>query len=262
MRTEQNRTEQNRTEQNRSEQNRKLLFSRGQCQRGTQRQEPATVIMPHVEVIYNQMQSREIDVFKVHEYITNFKAAILEIRNLKYCEKPSKTLMAEGKEDLIKQNKKKGVQLSLEQHFKHPSLDEEAGCPAASSQLRNETWKTDSCILETETLKAVIAERGPRNGMLIASDWRIRHGRLIVVTWQQRCKKQRETFTKNLLGIGLGLSGSAGLLSIASALAMLLSMASGPTSLWGLCSTGIAIRSELELEDHLLSHQEMSHPYH
>ena len=35
-------------------------------------------IMPHVEVIYNQMQSREISVFKVNEYITNFKTAVLQ----------------------------------------------------------------------------------------------------------------------------------------------------------------------------------------
>ena len=55
-------------------------------------------IMPHVEIIYNQMQSREISVFKVNEYITNFKTAILELRNSKYCENPSKTLMAEAKE--------------------------------------------------------------------------------------------------------------------------------------------------------------------
>ena len=36
--------------------------------------------MPHVEIIYNQMQSQEISVFKVNEYITNFKTAILELR--------------------------------------------------------------------------------------------------------------------------------------------------------------------------------------
>ena len=40
-------------------------------------------IMPHVAVIYNQMQSREIYVFKVHENITNFKTAVLEIKKLK-----------------------------------------------------------------------------------------------------------------------------------------------------------------------------------
>ena len=55
-------------------------------------------IMPHVEIIYNQMQSREIDVFKINEYLTNFKKAILEIRDSKYCENPSKSLMAEAKE--------------------------------------------------------------------------------------------------------------------------------------------------------------------
>jgi len=55
-------------------------------------------IMPHVEVIYNQMQSREISVFKISEYITDFKTAILEIRNSEYCENHSKTLMAEAKE--------------------------------------------------------------------------------------------------------------------------------------------------------------------
>ncbi|PNF39830.1 hypothetical protein B7P43_G03123 [Cryptotermes secundus] len=55
-------------------------------------------IMPHVETIYNQMQSQEISVFKANEYITNFKTAILELRNSKYCEDPSKTLMAEAKE--------------------------------------------------------------------------------------------------------------------------------------------------------------------
>ena len=55
-------------------------------------------IMPHVEIIYNQMQSREISVFKVNEYIANFKTAILEIRNSKYCENLSETLKAEAKE--------------------------------------------------------------------------------------------------------------------------------------------------------------------
>lgn len=42
--------------------------------------------MPHVEIICNQMQSDEIDIFKVHEYIANFNIAILAIRNSKYCE--------------------------------------------------------------------------------------------------------------------------------------------------------------------------------
>ena len=55
-------------------------------------------IMPHVEIIYNQMQSQEISVFKVNEYITKFKTAILELRNSKYCENPSKALMAEAKQ--------------------------------------------------------------------------------------------------------------------------------------------------------------------
>ncbi|XP_075232954.1 zinc finger MYM-type protein 1-like isoform X2 [Lycorma delicatula] len=55
-------------------------------------------IMPHVEIIYNQMQSQKISVFKVNEYITNFQTAILELRNSKYCENPSKVLMAEAKE--------------------------------------------------------------------------------------------------------------------------------------------------------------------
>ncbi|CAL1530204.1 unnamed protein product, partial [Lymnaea stagnalis] len=55
-------------------------------------------IMTHVEVVYNQMQSHEIDVFKADEYVKNFKIAILEIRNSKYCENPSETLMAEAKE--------------------------------------------------------------------------------------------------------------------------------------------------------------------
>src|SRR5215469_14427780 len=55
-------------------------------------------IMPHVEVIYNQMQSTEIDVHKVHENIANFEKAILEIRNSNYCENPTKILMAEAKE--------------------------------------------------------------------------------------------------------------------------------------------------------------------
>ena len=35
---------------------------------------------------------------KVNEYITNFKTAVLEIRNLKYCKNPSQTLVAEAKE--------------------------------------------------------------------------------------------------------------------------------------------------------------------
>ena len=55
-------------------------------------------IMPHVEIIYNQMQSRDIDAFKVHEYLSNFKYSILEIRNSNYCENPSKQLMAGAKE--------------------------------------------------------------------------------------------------------------------------------------------------------------------
>ena len=55
-------------------------------------------IIPHVEVIYNQMQSREISAFKDNKYITNFKTAVLEIRNSKYCENPSQTLVAEAKE--------------------------------------------------------------------------------------------------------------------------------------------------------------------
>lgn len=38
-------------------------------------------IMPHGEVIYNQMHFQEINVFKVNEYIRDFKTAILEIRN-------------------------------------------------------------------------------------------------------------------------------------------------------------------------------------
>lgn len=55
-------------------------------------------IMPHVAVIFQQMQCRDIDVTKAHEFITNFKRAISEIRNSKYCENPTKTLMAEAKE--------------------------------------------------------------------------------------------------------------------------------------------------------------------
>ena len=47
-------------------------------------------IMPHVEVIHNQMQSREISMFRINEYIINFKTAVLEIRNSKYCEGPSR----------------------------------------------------------------------------------------------------------------------------------------------------------------------------
>lgn len=55
-------------------------------------------IMPHVEVIYNQMQSGEISLFKVNEYITDFKTVILPIRNSKYRDNSSKTLMVEAKE--------------------------------------------------------------------------------------------------------------------------------------------------------------------
>lgn len=36
--------------------------------------------------------------FKVNEYIINFKTAISELRNSKYYENPSKTVMAEAKE--------------------------------------------------------------------------------------------------------------------------------------------------------------------
>ena len=55
-------------------------------------------IMPDIEVIYNQTQSDEISVFKVNEYITNFKTAVLEITNSKYCENLSQTLVAEAEE--------------------------------------------------------------------------------------------------------------------------------------------------------------------
>ncbi|XP_076763834.1 zinc finger MYM-type protein 1-like [Xylocopa sonorina] len=55
-------------------------------------------IMPHVEIIYNQMQSRDITVSKVQEYITDFKTAIIELRESKYCENPSTTLAAEANE--------------------------------------------------------------------------------------------------------------------------------------------------------------------
>ena len=55
-------------------------------------------IKPHIEVIYNQMQSHEISVFKVNEYITNFKTAVLKIGNSKYCENSLQTLVAEAKE--------------------------------------------------------------------------------------------------------------------------------------------------------------------
>lgn len=55
-------------------------------------------IMPHVEVIHKQMQSRATHVSEVHEYIATFKSAILEIRNSKYCESNTETLMEEAKE--------------------------------------------------------------------------------------------------------------------------------------------------------------------
>lgn len=55
-------------------------------------------IVPHVEVIYNQMQSGEIYEFIVKEHVTDFNTAILEIRNSMHCENPSKMLMAEAEE--------------------------------------------------------------------------------------------------------------------------------------------------------------------
>jgi len=55
-------------------------------------------IMPHVEKIYEQMQSQEIDIFSIHEKIANFKAAIQEIRNSEHCKNPSVTLMTQAKE--------------------------------------------------------------------------------------------------------------------------------------------------------------------
>ena len=58
-------------------------------------------IMPHVEIIFNQMQSRSIDSYKVQEYIKNFNEAISKLRNSNfsdYCDDPSKTLIIEAKE--------------------------------------------------------------------------------------------------------------------------------------------------------------------
>lgn len=44
------------------------------------------------------MTCREISIFKLNEYITDFKTAILELKNSKCCENPLKALMAEAKE--------------------------------------------------------------------------------------------------------------------------------------------------------------------
>ncbi|XP_077301040.1 uncharacterized protein LOC143921563 [Arctopsyche grandis] len=38
-------------------------------------------LMPHVEIIYNQMQSREIEICSIQNNLKNFKNAILQIRN-------------------------------------------------------------------------------------------------------------------------------------------------------------------------------------
>ena len=58
-------------------------------------------VMPHVKIIFYQMQSPAIDSFKVQEYIKNFNEAISKLRNsnfFDYCDNPPNTLIIEAKE--------------------------------------------------------------------------------------------------------------------------------------------------------------------
>lgn len=55
-------------------------------------------MMPHVEILYNQMQSREVNAVKISENISKFKDTISKIRESKYCENSSETLSREAKE--------------------------------------------------------------------------------------------------------------------------------------------------------------------
>lgn len=55
-------------------------------------------LMPHVEILYNQMQSREVNAVKISENIGKFKDSISKIRESKYCENSSQTLSREAKE--------------------------------------------------------------------------------------------------------------------------------------------------------------------
>ncbi|PNF22001.1 hypothetical protein B7P43_G17660 [Cryptotermes secundus] len=57
-----------------------------------------SIPISYINVQYLHGLSFQASVFKFNEYTTNFITAILELRNSKYCENPSKTLMAEAKE--------------------------------------------------------------------------------------------------------------------------------------------------------------------
>ena len=55
-------------------------------------------IMPHIEILYNVMQSRALTALAIHYNISQFKNKILEIRNSPLCENSSLALQAESKE--------------------------------------------------------------------------------------------------------------------------------------------------------------------
>lgn len=55
-------------------------------------------IMPHVEILYNQMQSKNDDANKIQKSLNEFYVAILNVRNSKYCESTSSNKAMESKE--------------------------------------------------------------------------------------------------------------------------------------------------------------------
>ena len=55
-------------------------------------------IMPHVEILYKVMQSRNITALRIGQYIACFKTAISNIRCSSYCENENATLAADAKE--------------------------------------------------------------------------------------------------------------------------------------------------------------------
>lgn len=55
-------------------------------------------IMPHVEILYQQMQARNLSAVRVKECITHFKDSISEIRNSSLCQSSSAPLSAQSKE--------------------------------------------------------------------------------------------------------------------------------------------------------------------
>ncbi len=55
-------------------------------------------IMPHVEILYQQMQARNLSAVRVKECIGHFKDCINEIRNSSLCQSTSSSLTAQSKE--------------------------------------------------------------------------------------------------------------------------------------------------------------------